>query len=61
MSKPKYAVIDYPCSDQIIALKRNKVVVMVHGGMDAVVARYGTDKKTLKKLLRKHQHDSLRR
>ena len=56
--KVRHVIIDYPCSEYIIQLRREKIISMVHSGMDACVGRYGTNLKTLKKILKKHQGGS---
>ena len=50
--KPVYVIIDYPCSEGFLELRRKKIVAMVTSGMSAIIARHGTNKTTLKKILR---------
>lgn len=49
--KPKYVVLDYP-SYYLDKLRACGIIEMVTEGCNAVVARKGVNRRTLKKILR---------
>ena len=52
---PKYVIVDVPVSEYIKELKRQKIIEVVIRGGDAIIGRYGTNKSTLRRLIKQHQ------
>jgi len=55
MAKIKYIILKYGWGSDLEDLIKNKIISSYSDGVDTIVARYGVNKTTLKKLLKEEK------